>query len=69
MKSVSDEGFCHTAKLLDTALRAAGEERDCDKRFFKHSLARKHQRQQVAAAGWPQGGRRPPPQAVRGRRE
>ena len=25
--------FCHTVKLLDTALRAAGEERDCDERL------------------------------------
>ena len=31
---VSDEMFCHTVELLDTALRAAGEERDCDGRFL-----------------------------------
>ena len=30
---VSHEMFCHTVKLLDTTLRAAGEERECDKRF------------------------------------
>ena len=35
MRSVSDERFFHTVKLLDTALLAAGEERDCDERFHK----------------------------------
>ena len=30
---VSHEMFCHTVKLLDTALRAAGGERDCDERL------------------------------------
>ena len=30
---VSHEMFCYTAKLLDTALHAAGEERDCDERL------------------------------------
>ena len=39
MRSVSDERLFHTAKFLDTALRNAGEERDCDGRF-SHILCR-----------------------------
>ena len=38
MKSVSDERIFHTAKFLDTALRNAGEERDCDG-WFSHILS------------------------------
>ena len=30
---LSHEMFCHTVKLMGTALRAAGEERDCDERL------------------------------------
>ena len=36
---MSDERLFHTAKFLDTALRNAGEERDCDERL-SHILRR-----------------------------
>ena len=49
----SDERFCHTVEPLNTALRAAGEERK-RRKILAHSMTRKRQR-------WP------PPQAAAGR--
>ena len=59
VSSVSDEMFFHTVKLLDTALRAAGEERE-RRKVLAHSMTRKRQRwpPPQAAAGRLQGGRR-----------